>query len=275
MRGPEQVQGIADYDFIRPLGSGNHGHFFLARCPRRLPLDLEFVAVKVLHAESSDAAFRRATRELAAFAAVRSPHLVTPIDAGQQDGAFFYSMEYLPGGSLADPAEPVSRAESLRALAAAARAAAALHAAGIAHRDIKPGNVLLHPGGGKLSDLGLSQVFTEGVTVTGMGGLDAIEYVDPALLLGSPPGPATDVWSLGVLLHRVVSDTGVYGDLPGADGLLALRRVLSATPQLSDTLPTPVDALVRECLGPAEQRPGAAAVADRLDAMAATAWDRS
>ena len=70
------MQGIADYDFIRPLGSGNHGHFFLARCPRRLPLDLEFVAVKVLHAESSDAAFRRATRELAAFAAVRSPHLL-------------------------------------------------------------------------------------------------------------------------------------------------------------------------------------------------------
>ena len=77
----------------------------------------------------------------------------------------------------------------MRALAAAARAAAALHAAGIAHRDIKPGNVLLHPDGGRLSDLGLAQVFTEGVTVTGMGGLDAIEYVDPALLLGGRPGP--------------------------------------------------------------------------------------
>jgi len=262
------VQGIADYDFVRPLGSGNHGQFFLAKRPRRLPVDAEFVAVKVLVAESTEAAFRRATRELAAFAAVASPFLVSPFDAGQQDGVFYYSMGYEPGGSLARPAEPVPVEQALRAVADAARAAGALHRAGIVHRDIKPGNVLVNAAGGRLSDLGLAQVFTEGVTVTGMGDLDAIEYVDPELLVGGRPGPATDVWSLGVLLHRVVAGSGLYGELPETDGLLALRRVLSTPPRVSAALPGPVAELVRDCLGPPAQRPDAATVAGRIDGVA-------
>lgn len=259
------MRGIADYEFVRPLGSGNHGHYFLANRPARLPIDAAQVAVKVLAAESTQDTFRRATRELRAFAAVRSPYLVAPYDAGQQDGVFYYSTEYLPGGSLADPVEPLPLATALRAVAHAARAVAALHAAGIVHRDIKPGNVLLYGGGAKLSDLGLAQVFAEGVTLTGMGSLDAVEYVDPCLLLGESTRPAGDVWSLGVLLHRMASGTGVYGPLPEQDGLLALRRVLSTPPRLSGAMPAPIAALVRDCLAPATERPVATAVADRLD----------
>jgi serine/threonine protein kinase len=258
------MHGIADYEFIRSLGSGNHGQFFLARRPTRLPVDVEYVAVKVLSGESTADTFRRATREMKAFASVRSPYLVSLYDAGQHDGIFYYSMEYLPAGSLAAPAESLDPAMALRAVGDAARAAAALHEAGIVHRDIKPSNVLLTGSGAKLSDLGLSQVFTPGVTITGMGSMTSVEYTDPDLLHGEPVGPHNDVWSIGVMLHRVASGVGVYGNLPANDGLLALRRIMSTKPEISPALPPPIASLVSECLAPPAHRPAAASLADRL-----------
>jgi serine/threonine protein kinase len=258
------VQGVADYEFVRPLGAGNHGQYFLAHRPPRLPVDAACVAVKVLAGESSADTFRWATRELRAFAAVRSPYLVAPFDAGQQDRVFFYSMEYLPGGSLAAPAGPLTAGAALRAVEHAARAAAALHDAGIVHRDIKPGNVLLHGGGAKLSDLGLSQTLAAGATVTGLGPVDSLEYLDPRLVLGAAPHPDHDVWSLGVLLHNTACGAGVYGDLAGQEGLLALRRILSTRPRISPALPRPLADLVRDCLSATGPRPSATDVADEV-----------
>jgi serine/threonine protein kinase len=261
------VDGIADYEFIRSLGAGNHGEFFLARRPGRLPVDAEYVAVKVVGGTGQDA-FRRATRELKAFAAVRSPFLVTLYDAGQQGGVFYYSMEYLPGGSLAKPSERPPRDSALRAIACAARAAQALHEEGIVHRDIRPGNVLLTDDGGKLSDLGLSQVLTPGATVTGMGSIGSVEFTDPALLQGDKPTPAGDVWSLGATVHWAVTGAGLYGDLPTHDALLTLRKVYSSRPEVSLDLEPEVADLVHACIGDAGARLTASGLADRLYALA-------
>jgi serine/threonine protein kinase len=260
------VEGIADYTFVRSLGAGNHGEFYVARRPARLPVEVDLVAVKVVGGTGRDA-FRRATRELRAFAAVRSPYLVRLYDAGQQGGVFYYSMEYLPGGSLAFPAEPLSRERVLRAIACTAYAAQALHEAGIVHRDIRPGNVLLTDDGGKLSDLGLSQVLTPGATVTGMGDIGSVEFTDPALLQGERPAPQGDVWSLGATLHRAASGRGLYGELPVHDPLLTLRTVHGTTPSIDPGLDPELSDLVRACLGDVVRRPTARDVADRLHAL--------
>lgn len=266
------METIADYELVKPLGYGSHGQFFLARKPARLPADVEFVAVKVFAGTSTADIFRRAMRELKAFAAVRSPHIVTIYDAGRHDGVIYYSMEYLPGGSLANPAgrRPVTAA--VRAVRGGALGVAAMHAVGMAHRDIKPGNILLGNGVAKLSDLGLAHVMMPGVTLTGMGPVASIEYTDPALLQGSPANQATDVWSLGVTLHRVLSGRGIYGaDLPTDDSLLALRRALAAKPSISDDVPPAAADLIAACIGPVEERPSAEDFAMQLDAIPLTA----
>ncbi|MEU8271994.1 protein kinase [Sphaerisporangium sp. NPDC049002] len=257
------MEGIADYEFVRPLGAGNHGEFYLARKPRRLPVDAEYVTVKVVGGTGQDA-FRRAARELKAFAAVRSPFLVTLYDAGQQGGVFYYSMEYIAGGSLAVPAERPSREGALRAVACAARAAQALHEEGIVHRDINPGNVLLTPDGGKLSDLGLSQVLMPGATITGMGGLTSVEFTDPALLQGEQPSPGGDVWALGATLHWTMTGQGLYGELPTHDPLLTLRKVYITPPSIRPELEPELAELVSSCIGDVAKRPTAFGLADRL-----------
>ena len=263
------MDGIADYRFIRPLGEGAHGSFFLAVPPARLGLTAEHVAVKVLVGSTDEETVRRTTRELRAFASASSPYLVRLFDAGQQDGAFFYAMEYFPNGSLAAPTTPLSRPQVLAAMAQVSRAAHALHEAGVVHRSIKPENVLLHPDGARLSDLGLAQTLAPGTTVTGLGPIGTVEYLEPAILLGQRGSRSTDIWSLGITLHRALTGQGVYGELPAHDPLLAVRTVLSTRPALAPTL-DPRDAdLIGRCLAqdPAERPATALALAEQLEAL--------
>jgi len=266
---------VADYAIVRQLGEGNHGRSYLARPPARLELAEEFVALKVFGDRVGELAYERGVRELRAFAAVRSPYLVTVYDAVLED-TFAYAMQYFPLGSLSAPARPLARTEVHRALENAARAAHALHEAGMAHSDIKPANVLLTEGsggsaagiGGRLSDLGLARFLAPGATLTSMGRASSVEYVDPDVIGGARPSRRTEIWALGATVHRALAGTGLYGELPDAQPLLAIRKVLGAQPQIDPALRPDEAELVRLCLAPDDGRlPTAEAVADRLAAL--------
>ncbi|MET0952170.1 MAG: serine/threonine-protein kinase [Aeromicrobium sp.] len=261
------MDGIADYRFVRPLSDGGHGTFFLARTPARLGLADPEVCVKVLPGADNADGLRRATRELRAFAAVSSPHLVTLLDAGQQDGAFYYAMEYCPLGSLAESAALLERAAIVTAVAAAARGAHALHEAGLVHRGIKPATILLHEGGARLADLGLVQALNPATSMTGLGAIGAVEFMEPGLLAGQQATAGSDVWSLGATLHRALTGTGIYGELPERDPLLCVRTVLTRRPALAASLSEADAALVARCLADDEQDrpPTALAVAEELE----------
>lgn len=262
------MHGIADYEFIRPVGEANYGALYLARTPARLPVDDEFVVVKVAAGPASDDVFRRATRELKHFARVRSPKLVSIFDAGRQGSTFYYAMEYLPLGSLAKSARPLTREQTLNAVADAADAAHVLHENGIAHRDIKPANILLHEDGAKLSDLGLSQVISPGLVMTGLGSI-GLEFTDPAILVGGETSRATDIWALGAVLHRALSGHSLYGELPHSEPLLLVRAILAARPEPHASLSAEEADLIRWCIAadPAERPATADAVAQQIRAL--------
>lgn len=214
---------VADYDIVQPLTAGGHGRFYLAVPPPRLGLSTDRVVVKVVSG-GDDTAFRRFTRELRLFARVAHPNLMTLFDAGQHEDTFFYSMEWCSGASLTDAAG-LSRAARRRAVAEAALAAHALHEAGIAHRDIRPSNVLLRADGSAvLADLGLAQLGTG--SVTSMAPTASIGFTDPALLLGESAGRATDIYALGATLHWVLTGTHLFPKLDPSDAMLAVRTVL-------------------------------------------------
>lgn len=266
---------IADYGLDRELWRGNHGIFWLASPPTRLGLEDPSVVVKVLDQHASDDDFRRMVNELKVFAAVASPFLVELLDAGHDDGRLFYSCRFLPDGSLARPSAPIGRKVVVQAVADAARAADALHDAGVAHRDIKPSNVWLTNGRGRLADLGLAQVLNPGQTVTGVGPIGAVEFVAPETILGEPADRASDVWALAATLHLALTGTSIFPDLTNGSLLDALRHVMDREPVIDPSLEASIAGIVGRCLRRSpEDRPATAAeLADALERELATVED--
>jgi eukaryotic-like serine/threonine-protein kinase len=259
---------IGDYQLHGRLGEGTHGRFYLATPPARLGLDAERVVVKIVESVD-DSVFRRFTRELKSFSRVASTHLVKLYDAGQHEGRFFYSMEHCTRGSLAAARDTLTRDDRLRAVADTARAAHDLHEAGVVHRDIRPGNVLLRADGSAcLSDLGLAQF--GGGSMTSLAPLTSIGFVDPALITGERAGRPTDIYSLGSLLHWALTGTSVHPAVAGAEPMMAVREVLRTPPHVDrNHLSADEAALVAACVAAdPQQRPGTAAeVAIVIDSL--------
>lgn len=261
LESPDSSTGVptilGDYAILRPFSEGGHGRFYLATPPPRLGLPGP-VVIKVV-SSGHESGFRRFTRELKLFSRIHSTHLVTLYDAGQHDEHFFYSMEWCTGGTLAQPTESMTRLDKLHAVADAARAAHDLHEAGIAHRDLRPGNVLLRGDGSAcLGDLGLAQ-FGSG-SVTSMAPMASIGFVDPKLITGESASRASDIYSLGAILHWVLTGKHIHPGIEGADPMMAVRSVLRQPPHIDRDLLSDEEAdLILACTSAnAEQRPATA-----------------
>lgn len=211
------------------------------------------VAVKMLHpALADDATFRqRFSQEARTVAALRAPGVVNLYDACEEpsaDGSVrcYLVMEYVAGHSLADLLAMRGRLSVPSVLSLVAQAAEALeaaHAAGVIHRDVKPGNILLGPDGQvTLVDFGIARVAgTAGMTSTGMV-MGTLSYASPEHLLGRDLTTASDVYSLGVVAYECLAGTLPFTtDSPAATITSQLR---DTPPPLPSDVPTVVARVV-------------------------------
>jgi hypothetical protein len=252
------------YVLLDLLGEGGMGRVYLAT--DRL-LDRE-LALKVLREQyAEDEGFvGRFEREAKAAASLNYPHIVSVYDLGTTgEGTYYIAMEHVPGGTLKDrilEEGPAEAAEAVRLATQIADALGVAHARGIVHRDVKPQNVLLTAeGDAKVADFGIARAASETSVSSGGLVLGTAKYMSPEQATGDPVGPASDLYSLGVVLYEMLT-----GEVPfEADSEVGVAMKHVNEPprpprEKNSAVPEGLDAVVMRLLQkkPEERHPGAA-----------------
>jgi serine/threonine-protein kinase len=275
-RPPQPGDLIADrYELEELVGSGGMSDVFRARDNQ---LDRR-VAIKILHERyAGDPEYlTRFRTEARSVARLSHPNIVTVIDRGDDDGRQFIVFEHVDGENLKELVRRSGRLPVRRAIELALQVADGLafaHQEGLVHRDVKPQNVLLsREGEVKVTDFGIARSLEveHGVTQTGTV-LGTGEYLAPEQASGKPISPATDVYSLGVVLWEMLA-----GEVPFSGEnfvAVALRHVNEPVPSLREVRPdvSPrLAAAVERALAkdPAHRFPSMAALAKELRACLA------
>jgi Tol biopolymer transport system component len=254
---------LGPYEIGARLGAGGMGEVYRARDTR---LD-RAVAIKVLPATLSlDADARtRLKREARALSQLSHPHICALYDVGEQGDTDFLVMELIDGETLASrlARSPLPIADTIRFGAQIADALERAHRAGIAHRDLKPGNVMLTPSGAKLLDFGLAKAMAplfqhapaDGTTLmhsglTAVGAVvGTIRYMAPEQIEGRPADARSDLFALGQVLFEMLTGRCAF---EGSSAATIAAAILTVDPpsvcSLMPAVPAALDRLVRVCL---------------------------
>ena len=233
------------------------------------------VAIKILKDEyMGDPGFLERFRAEARHAAlVNHEGIASVFDYGEENGSAFLVMELVPGEALSTILERETSLSTDKTLDIVAQTSAALqaaHAAGLVHRDIKPGNLLITPDGRvKITDFGIARIADQvPLTATGQV-MGTVQYLSPEQASGHPASPATDIYSLGIVAYESLAGKRPFtGESQVA---IAMAQINEQAPPLPATVAQPVQNFVAAMIAKKpEERPGSAATVAR----AATALRR-
>jgi eukaryotic-like serine/threonine-protein kinase len=267
-------QTLGQYQVTREIGRGGMAvvyEAYQATLSRR-------VAIKVLPPEMAfDETFvHRFVQEARAAARLSHPNIVAIHDVGKHEGYYFIVMQLLEGEVLSDLIQRSGRLSPDRTIRIASQVAAALdyaHGQGLVHRDIKPANIIVGPGDhATLTDFGIAKA-AESTRLTRTGMLVGTpEYMSPEQASGQPVGPASDLYSLGMVAYQMLA-----GQVPfqGESTPALLHRQVYDQPQPvrvhAPNLPPGVDAVLAKALAkePSQRFSSAVALTRALgDALA-------
>jgi serine/threonine protein kinase len=215
------------------------------------------VAIKILKDEyMGDPGFRERFRAESRHAAlVNHEGIANVFDYGEEDGSAYLVMELVPGEALSSVLDREKILPATKVLHIVAQTAAALHAAhqaGLVHRDIKPGNLLITPDGAvKITDFGIARLADQvPLTATGQV-MGTVQYLAPEQASGKPASPATDVYSLGIVAYEALAGKRPFrGESQVA---IAMAQIKEAPPALPTSIPEAVRKLVLSCMA---KKPG-------------------
>jgi Tol biopolymer transport system component len=255
---------LGPYQIVAPLGAGGMGEVYRGRDTR---LDRS-VAIKVLpsHLAANEELRQRFEREARAVSSLNHPHICALYDVGHQDGLDYLVMELIEGESLADrlDKDPLPVDQVLRYAIQIADALDKAHRAGITHRDLKPGNIMITKSGAKLLDFGLAKVQaggsapgpdltslpTEGAPLTGAGMiLGTFQYMAPEQLEGREADSRTDIFAFGAVVYEMATGKKAFA---GKSQASLIGAVLHSEPAPISTIqpmtPRALDRVVKRCL---------------------------
>jgi len=252
------------YEIVSPIGRGGMGEVYKARDTR---LD-RTVAIKILHMdEAANPQFRaRFEREARSISQLAHPNICTLHDIGRQDAIDYLVLEYLEGETLAARLERTGALKLDEALRIAIEITAALecaHRAGITHRDLKPGNIVLTRGGAKLLDFGLASAAVRGIgsaavaemataaaSLTAEGTiLGTLQYMSPEQLEGRPADARTDIFAFGAVLYEMLTAKKAFEARSQASLIAAiLERDPPAISTLQPLASPGLERIVTRCL---------------------------
>jgi serine/threonine protein kinase len=261
---PGDPASVGPYRLLGRLGAGGMGQVFLAETPGGRK-----VAVKLIHgSQARNPKFReRFAREVEAARRVGGFHTAQVVDADPQADPPWMVTAYIDGPSLEDAVDtggplPPDRVRALGA--GLAEGLAAIHACGLVHRDLKPGNVILAGDGPRIIDFGIARTAGQaGLTATGAL-VGTLAYMSPEQLGSRPAGPPSDVFSLGCVLAFAATGRPPFGgDLAAA----IIHHILTQPPDLAGLADEQLRELIAGCLAKTpEDRPTLPAILAALRA---------